>query len=382
MQMHLTYIFQANPMKEKFSASHSRANTHIPSNAVKAGRKTAVMLLFAVAAMLMSCRSHREAAGRAQPEIRTVVVERKSKNTVSDEDMRLLGMLHSGFRNFNASPSCAADTWEGRLQSRLLELCNQPMFRTTQLGLVVYDITAGRYLFSVNASHRMRPASCQKLVTAISALDLFGGSYSYVPRINEAGEGWCWDDNITRQMPYAERRRWSITEVLEPMMKDSDNKMAETLFWQISAFAGGKFGSAASAVANIEKVFRRAGIQQGSGYRIADGSGLSLYNYITPEMLNALLVYAWWQQDIRSRLLPALPVGGVDGTLKKRFHGTKAYNNIFAKTGTVTGISSLCGYANGGNGHVLSFCIINQGVERGRQGRDFQDQVCMALTEQ
>ena len=39
------------------------------------------------------------------------------------------------------------------------------------------------------------------------------------------------------------------------------------------------------------------------------------------------------------------------------------------------------GYANGGNGHVLSFCIINQGVERGSIGRSFQDQVCIALTE-
>ena len=98
-------------------------------------------------------------------------------------------------------------------------------------------------------------------------------------------------------------------------------------------------------------------------------------------MLNALLVYAWTQEDIRAHLIPSLPVGGVDGTLKNRFQGTKAYNNIFAKTGTVTGVSSLSGYANGGNGHVLSFSIINQGVERGSMGRSFQDQVCIAITE-
>ena len=172
-----------------------------------------------------------------------------------------------------------------------------------------------------------------------------------------------------------------MNEVLHIMMKDSDNRLAESLFWQLSTFGGGKFGDIKSVVSNIDLVLQRAGIPKDSGYRIADGSGLSLYNYITPQMLNALLVYAWWQQDIRAHLVPTLPIGGVDGTLKKRFHGTSAYNNIFAKTGTVSGISSLSGYANGGNGHIISFCIINQGVQRGSIGRNFQDQVCIALTE-
>ncbi|MBQ5911510.1 MAG: D-alanyl-D-alanine carboxypeptidase/D-alanyl-D-alanine-endopeptidase [Bacteroidaceae bacterium] len=316
-----------------------------------------------------------------EPEIRTVYVEKEVKNKVSDYDMMLLNMLRNGNRNFNTSHQYPENTWEGRLQARLLELCNQPLFNNSQLGLVVYDITDGKFLFIVNGNQRMRPASCQKIVTAVSALDLLGGEYSYIPRIDEAGEGWCWDDNITSQMPYRDKRRWHMNEVLQIMMKESDNRMAESLFWQLSTFGGGKFGNIKSVVSNIEQVFQRAGIPQASGYRIADGSGLSLYNYITPQMLNALLVYAWSQEDIRAHLIPSLPVGGVDGTLKNRFQGTKAYNNIFAKTGTVTGVSSLSGYANGGNGHVLSFAIINQGVERGSMGRSFQDQVCIAITE-
>ena len=327
--------------------------------------------------LLLSCKTKREIV-QLEPEIRTVYVER---NKVSDEDLMLLGMLKQGFRNFSTSPIYSTDTWEGRLQSRLLELCNSPMFQSSQLGLVVYDFTEGKYSFTVIGVHRMRPASCQKLVTAISALDLLGGEYNYVPRIDEAGEGWCWDDDITSQMPYRERKKWHMNEVLHIMMKDSDNRLAESLFWQLSTFGGGQFGDIKSVVSNIESVLQRAGIPKDSGYRIADGSGLSLYNYITPQMLNALLVYAWWQQDIRAHLVPSLPIGGVDGTLKKRFHGTSAYNNIFAKTGTVSGISSLSGYANGGNGHIISFCIINQGVQRGSIGRNFQDQVCIALTE-
>ena len=170
--------------------------------------------------LLLSCKTKREII-QLEPEIRTVYVER---NKVSDDDLMLLAMLKQGYRNFSTSPIYSTDTWEGRLQSRLLELCNSQMFQSSQLGLVVYDITDGKYIFTVNGDHRMRPASCQKLVTAISALDLLGGEYNYVPRIDEAGEGWCWDDNITSQMPYRERKTWHMNEVLHIMMKDSDNQ--------------------------------------------------------------------------------------------------------------------------------------------------------------
>lgn len=340
-----------------------------------------IFLSFLSALLLFSCKSHQPVV-ETREVVKTVVVEKDSKNKVTDQEKAILAMLRQGCRNFSTAPAYPADTWEGRLQVRLQDLCNGPLFRSSQLGMVIYDITDGKFLFTVNGDHRLRPASCQKLVTAIAALDLLGGEYDYIPRINEAGEGWCWDDKITNQMPYRERRSWNINEVLIPMMKDSDNRMAESLFWQLSLVGGGKFGNISLVKEHIASVMEKAGIPRGSGYNIADGSGLSLYNYITPQMLNALLVYAWYQQDIKAHLMPSLPVAGVDGTLRNRMQGTMARNNVFAKTGSVTGISTLSGYANGGNGHVLSFCIMNQGVERCSMGRDFQDQVCAAITEE
>jgi D-alanyl-D-alanine carboxypeptidase/D-alanyl-D-alanine-endopeptidase (penicillin-binding protein 4) len=116
-------------------------------------------------------------------------------------------------------------------------------------------------------------------------------------------------------------------------------------------------------------------------YRIADGCGLSLYNYVSPELLVRLLRYAYQSPAIRSRLLLSLPIAGTDGTLKNRMKGTPAEGNVRAKTGTVTGISSLAGYCTAPNGHELCFCIINQGVLRGSDGRQFQDSVCTALCE-
>ena len=114
-------------------------------------------------------------------------------------------------------------------------------------------------------------------------------------------------------------------------------------------------------------------------YKVADGSGLSLYNYVSAEMLVAMLGYAWRTQSIREHLLPALPIAGVDGTLQKRMVGTEAAGNVRAKTGTVTGISSLAGYLTTTTNHVLAFAIINQGVGSSSIGRAFQDKVCQEL---
>ena len=96
--------------------------------------------------LLVSCKTKREII-QLEPEIRTGYVER---NKVSDDDFMLLAMLKQGFRNFSTSPMYSTDTWEGRLQSRLLELCNSQMFQSSQLGLVVYDITDGKYIFTIN----------------------------------------------------------------------------------------------------------------------------------------------------------------------------------------------------------------------------------------
>ena len=94
-----------------------------------------------------------------------------------------------------------------------------------------------------------------------------------------------------------------------------------------------------------------------------------------------LLRHAWRSPDIRRALLPSLPVAGVDGTLKDRMKKTPAMGNVHAKTGTLTGITSLAGYCTAANGHQLAFAIINQGNMNKNKGRDFQDRVCAVLCE-
>lgn len=230
------------------------------------------------------------------------------------------------------------------------------------------------------------------------------------------GEGWCWDDDnpqltpllISRKDEFAERfkeelekcgvivnapisagrlpkdallvcsRSHPLSEVLVPMMKESDNLYAESMFFQIAAATGQRPAKAVHARQAVKSLLSKAGVR-GIPYRIADGSGLSLYNYVTPELMVRLLRYAYLKRDVMAALYPALPVAGVDGTLKKRMKGSAAEGNVHAKTGTLTGISSLAGYCRAANQHLLAFCIINQGIMKNAEGRNFQDKVCEAL---
>ena len=348
-----------------------------------------------------------------------------------------------------------------------------PLLETSQLGLMVYDLTADSVLYTHNHRQTMRPASTMKLITAITALDRLGGDYQlkttisyagqmegrimrgslfcqggmdplfstadlrdFVERIRRLpfdtlrgsivsdcymkddlkwGEGWCWDDDNPELMPLLVSRRADFTDrligellnagividslsryndytpsdaiplviyshnidqLLLPMMKESDNLYAECLYYQLAAQFGYRPARASYAQTYEKQLISHLGLNPDS-YRLADGSGLSLYNYVSPELLTLLLRYAWQTPHVYSHLLPSLPIAGEDGTLKKRMRKTIAEGNVRAKTGTLTGIISLAGYCTAANGHELCFSIINQGVLRGKEARAFQDKLCI-----
>ena len=279
---------------------------------------------------------------------------------------------------------CGQGDWTGRTKELLDSLCADTLFRTTQIGLAVWDLTDDSLLYEVGYRQRLRPASCQKVLTAVTALRTLGVDYRYVPYVREAGWGWCWDDKIsTPKRPGApllnENKVQTLGEVLQPMLKQSDNLMAESVFLQLAAYNGKNNAGHKEAAKEVEKLITDLALNP-EDYIIADGSGLSLYNYVTPELLVQVLRYAWQWDNIRIPFIEALPIAGMDGTLEKRMQHTTAHGNVRAKTGTVEGISSLAGYCKTSEGHFLCYAIINQGVIRARHGRDFQDAVCITLT--
>ncbi|MBP3567194.1 MAG: D-alanyl-D-alanine carboxypeptidase/D-alanyl-D-alanine-endopeptidase [Paraprevotella sp.] len=363
--------------------------------------------------------------------------------------------------------------WAQALTDSLTLLLNDELFTTSQLGLCVYDLTADTALFVHNARQRMRPASTEKILTAITALSELGSDYRFFTRLYVSGEvrgntlhgdvyvkggfdptfgksdlqqfttalssrgiksvkgalcadvsmkdtlkwgmGWCWDDDNPTLTPllylgrdvFMDRMRTMarergitfsttkvadcpsdavllkacstpLSKVLERMMKESDNLYAEAVFYALAAKAGKPYATRKDALYLIEKQISAMGFDP-EKYSVADGSGLSLYNYLTPELETALLRYAYTHRHVYEPFYESLPIAGVDGTLKKRMKDTPAHYNVRAKTGTLTGVYSLAGYATAANGHHLAFCIINQGVESGRIAREFQDKVCVLL---
>ena len=233
---------------------------------------------------------------------------------------------------------------------------------------------------------------------------------------NRLGEGWCWDDKNPNLSPLLIDRKddftyrfsrqleemgvtlngstgerqlptdaqllttctHSIRQVLHRMMKQSDNLYAESMFYQLAASGGTRWAGAKTARLYENALFSRIGLNP-RDYYVADGSGLSLYNYVSAELETKLLRYAYQRSDIYDAYLEALPIASVDGTLKKRMRGTAAAGNVRAKTGTVKGVSSLAGYLTASNGHLLCFSIINNGGLSNGPMRNLQNKICVAL---
>ncbi len=365
------------------------------------------------------------------------------------------------------------------------------ILQRSQLGLHVVDLTAAEVIYARNAHQRMRPASTEKVATAVTALDLLGPEYQLTTQLlssagisgstlhgdlylkgvmdpllstgdvrslasqlrnkgiraingrliadasfkdaDEYGWGWCWDDENPVLSPFlcngkptlidqliAALRAEGITvsrgtsigltptdvrplamvshpltAVLKPMLKESDNLCAEAVFYHIGKYyamysslkSTTKSYSRKQASAAVNAVINKSHLPVWGGREgtstVADGSGLSLYNYQTPAAFTCMLAYATTRPEaILNPLLAALPIASVDGTLKNRMSGTAAAANVRAKTGSVNGVSTLVGYTTQrSTGHFIAFAIMNQGVERMSEGRSLQDKICALLSE-
>ena len=169
----------------------------------------------------------------------------------------------------------------------------------------------------------------------------------------------------------------AIQDVINQIMKESDNLNAEALLCRLGAQATGKKHiSDEDGLSVIRKQIKALG-EDPDYYKLADGCGLSNYNYISPNLLIAFLKFAYSRTDVFQKLYKALPIGGVDGTLKYRMkRGTPSYKNVHAKTGSFTAINCLAGYLRTTIGHEIAFAIMNQNVLSGAKARAFQDAVC------
>ena len=180
----------------------------------------------------------------------------------------------------------------------------------------------------------------------------------------------------------------TLAEVVQKMNKRSVNIYAELLLRTL----GKNFGDFApaetlqmqevrgddSAGVSVIKKFLRENKVATEEIQIHDGSGLSRLNFVTPEAYARALVYAA-QSKFSDVFINSLPIAATDGTLGGRLG--RAKGKILAKTGSITFVNSLAGYAQTNDNEVLAFAIISNNITKKSDSSTVVDAIATSFTE-
>lgn len=157
-----------------------------------------------------------------------------------------------------------------------------------------------------------------------------------------------------------------LKELVKVAMKNSENLYANCLFKRLGP-------SWEKGREKIEKyLFEKIGE---NSVVVVDGSGLSRYNIVAPhEMIEFLK-----KMRCNRAFMDSLAIGGVDGTLKYRMGMIP--KKVRGKTGSMTGVSSLCGYLTANTGKEFAIAIFVSGyVKEGREiKKKLEDGICQLL---
>jgi D-alanyl-D-alanine carboxypeptidase/D-alanyl-D-alanine-endopeptidase (penicillin-binding protein 4) len=151
-----------------------------------------------------------------------------------------------------------------------------------------------------------------------------------------------------------------LVRILEEMLRTSDNTIAELIARQV-ALARNQPATFAGAGTAVMAQLADLGLPT-AGVRVADGSGLSLDDRVTAQLLTAILTLATRaDRPALHAIFTGLPVAGYSGTLANRYrspNGNPAGGGLRAKTGTLTGINGLAGYVTDAKGRLLAFAVL------------------------
>ncbi len=163
-----------------------------------------------------------------------------------------------------------------------------------------------------------------------------------------------------------------LSQLLVHMLKHSDNRYAQMLLQQVGVRTA-RSGvcadraeppqtSADWGLCAMRAFLDRIGIDNGEA-TFGDGAGLSRHDLVTPAATVKLL--AWIaRQPFADVLRNALPVAGIDGTLKYRMRDNAATDNVQAKTGTLSHVYTLSGYVTDAAGDRLAFSLMLNRYQR------------------
>ncbi|MGB7894316.1 MAG: D-alanyl-D-alanine carboxypeptidase/D-alanyl-D-alanine-endopeptidase [Microcoleus sp.] len=173
-----------------------------------------------------------------------------------------------------------------------------------------------------------------------------------------------------------------LAELVRETNRESNNLYAEVLLRLLGKITDKmpvpQENTGESGLKELKTVLTQLGVNPNS-YILADGSGLSRHNLISPEALvQTLRLMA--NSPAASIYRQSLPIAGESGTLKNRFNITPNRVIMQAKTGTMSGVSALSGYIEVPNYEPLVFSIIvNQSDLSTAKMRSATDEIVLLL---
>ncbi len=177
----------------------------------------------------------------------------------------------------------------------------------------------------------------------------------------------------------ASRQSPPLAETLQVIDKVSQNLHAEIVLREIGHVTRGE-GSASAAQKEMSAWLESLGAGKRE-FEFEDGSGLSRRTLVNPLTVVTVL-RALHQSEHRETFRDLLPVGGEDGSLSSRFRGEKQASLIRAKTGSISHVAALSGYAGDGPGRRIAFSIIVNGATAPSSAvRVIIDKIAVALLE-
>ena len=172
-----------------------------------------------------------------------------------------------------------------------------------------------------------------------------------------------------------------MSEIVKQTLKPSQNLYAQLLLLQVGVTSPEDTNddTEQAGLKEMQKFLGSFGISHKMA-QLEEGSGLSRGCLVTPSATVKLLAFMDHHRD-RDVFWDALPIAGVDGTLRNRFKGTPAAGHLRAKTGSLGGVNTLSGYVTRAGGEKLVFSIMLNNYRDENDARATIDAVAVQLTE-
>lgn len=162
----------------------------------------------------------------------------------------------------------------------------------------------------------------------------------------------------------------TLDDVLRRCNVNSYNLYAEALIKRVGHEVTGEPGSWSNGGAVVRMLLgERLDAEAAANTTIADGSGMSRDNRVSPEVLARWLASIYTDEHAGPRFVASLAKPG-EGTLDSRFRGIVLSNTVAAKSGYLTGVYALSGYVIDDNGEAVAFSILLNDVQRGTASKN------------